>query len=354
MKQINYAKAVVTAVIFSISLLGLIPSAQAHDGNASATDVHACLDIKSGDTRIVSVDQDCRRKETATHWAIIGPAGTDGADGADGPMGAAGPASADGVNGANGTDGVDGINGSNGSDGADGNNGLSAYEVAVADGFTGTEQEWLDSLKGVDGIAGINGTNGIDGTGCSLSECIEPGEATLTCGTTSVNVPCLVSYLIGDVGPAGGIVFHVTNGGLNGLEAAPEDQAIALWCSSHTDIADVDNIGKIENETPDPDSHSGAHNTPLIVAQCGSDSAAGVAANYVWPNGQTDGFLPNKEELDLLFDQRNVVGGFVKQAYWSSSEEGRVTAWFQFFTTGGVQFDDDKDDSIRSRAVRAF
>lgn len=29
-----------------------------------------------------------------------------------------------------------------------GNDGLSAYEVAVKDGFEGTEQEWLDSLKG--------------------------------------------------------------------------------------------------------------------------------------------------------------------------------------------------------------
>lgn len=35
--------------------------------------------------------------------------------------------------------------GSNGTPGADGD---SAYEVAVANGFVGTEQEWLDSLSG--------------------------------------------------------------------------------------------------------------------------------------------------------------------------------------------------------------
>lgn len=34
-----------------------------------------------------------------------------------------------------------------GKDGADGQNGKSAYEVAVDNGFEGTEQEWLDSLK---------------------------------------------------------------------------------------------------------------------------------------------------------------------------------------------------------------
>ena len=27
--------------------------------------------------------------------------------------------------------------------------GLSAYEIAVKNGFEGTEQEWLDSLKGI-------------------------------------------------------------------------------------------------------------------------------------------------------------------------------------------------------------
>lgn len=36
--------------------------------------------------------------------------------------------------------------------------GYSAYEVAVNNGFEGTEQEWLDSLKGRDG--GVKTVNG--------------------------------------------------------------------------------------------------------------------------------------------------------------------------------------------------
>lgn len=36
--------------------------------------------------------------------------------------------------------------GAAGQDGVDGVDGLSAYEIAVANGFVGTEQEWLDSL----------------------------------------------------------------------------------------------------------------------------------------------------------------------------------------------------------------
>ncbi len=41
--------------------------------------------------------------------------------------------------------------------------GDSAYEVAVKNGFRGTEREWLESLKGADGRDGRNGTNGRDG-----------------------------------------------------------------------------------------------------------------------------------------------------------------------------------------------
>lgn len=38
-----------------------------------------------------------------------------------------------------------------------GADGLSAYEVAVANGFVGTEAQWLDSLVGADGAQGIDG-----------------------------------------------------------------------------------------------------------------------------------------------------------------------------------------------------
>lgn len=44
--------------------------------------------------------------------------------------------------------------------GVAGQRGKSAYEVAVDNGFTGTEQEWLESLKGKDGKDGINSTSG--------------------------------------------------------------------------------------------------------------------------------------------------------------------------------------------------
>ena len=49
-----------------------------------------------------------------------------------------------------GADGKDGKDGENGADGKDGKDGLSAYEVALKNGFEGSEEEWLNSLHGYD------------------------------------------------------------------------------------------------------------------------------------------------------------------------------------------------------------
>ena len=61
----------------------------------------------------------------------------------------------DGVNGKDGCDGRNGADGLPGRDGIDGTDGKSAYIIAVEHGFSGTENEWLQSLKGADGRDGI-------------------------------------------------------------------------------------------------------------------------------------------------------------------------------------------------------
>lgn len=61
----------------------------------------------------------------------------------------------DGADGAQGPQGIQGVQGNDGSDGADG---LSAYEIAVNNGFVGTEVEWLVSLQGEDGADGTSST----------------------------------------------------------------------------------------------------------------------------------------------------------------------------------------------------
>jgi len=50
-----------------------------------------------------------------------------------------------------------------------GENGKSAYEIAVENGFEGTEEEWLASLSGKDGENGADGANGVNGTTPTIS-----------------------------------------------------------------------------------------------------------------------------------------------------------------------------------------
>lgn len=53
--------------------------------------------------------------------------------------------------------------GQDGQDGTDGAPGKSAYEIAVENGFSGTETEWLASLEGEDGTDGASTWDGITG-----------------------------------------------------------------------------------------------------------------------------------------------------------------------------------------------
>lgn len=62
-----------------------------------------------------------------------------------------------------GEDGAAGADGADGEQGPKGDPGDSAYAVAVANGFIGTEVEWLASLVGEEGPAGADGADGAQG-----------------------------------------------------------------------------------------------------------------------------------------------------------------------------------------------
>lgn len=57
-----------------------------------------------------------------------------------------------------------GPQGVNGEPGTDGTDGKSAYEIAVDHGYSGTETEWLASLKGAKGDTGETGPQGNPGS----------------------------------------------------------------------------------------------------------------------------------------------------------------------------------------------
>ena len=61
------------------------------------------------------------------------------------------------------------MTGPTGADGQDGADGLSAYEIAVQNGFVGTEAEWLASLQGTDGQDGADGQGGVTQAGTNVT-----------------------------------------------------------------------------------------------------------------------------------------------------------------------------------------
>lgn len=151
-------------------------------------------------------------------------------------------------------------------------------------------------------------------------------------------------YRIGDTGPAGGIVFYITDGGLHGLEAAPVDQGEAEWGCSGTNIPGAD--GAVVG--------TGAQNTADILDGCGSPGVAASLADAYTLNGFDDWFLPSIDELELIIQQKDVIGGFSDGHYWSSSEINDRDA---FIVTSSTWFNPDLKSKTRLnwvRSVRTF
>lgn len=55
--------------------------------------------------------------------------------------------------------------------------GFSAYQIALINGFVGTEEEWLESLEGADGAPGPAGSDGADGSEGPPGPQGDPGPA---------------------------------------------------------------------------------------------------------------------------------------------------------------------------------
>lgn len=81
----------------------------------------------------------------------IGPTGPKGVKGDKGEQGGVGPKGDQGVQGLQGVRGEQGLKGEKGEQGESGLDGKSAYQLAVDDGFVGSVNDWLNSLKGADG-----------------------------------------------------------------------------------------------------------------------------------------------------------------------------------------------------------
>ncbi len=167
-------------------------------------------------------------------------------------------------------------------------------------------------------------------------------------GETTVDFVLTVVYSIGDLGPAGGIVFYdkgSISDGWRYLEAAPSDLSDYKWGYTVTSVTTGTAIG------------TGESNTEAIVAAMEAanfteDYAAKACADYS-SGGKDDWFLPSKDELNELYKQKNTVGVASNNIYWSSSETSADSAWVQNFGSGNQGYPNKSGDR-HVRAVRAF
>ena len=249
---------------------------------------------------------------TGAASTVAGPAGVPGANGIQGPIG---------LPGTNGIDGVQGFQGAIGAQGQTGPQGAMPVGNAAGDMQYWNGSTWINISAGLSS-ATFKICNGV------------PTWTTTNC----------VAFKIGDIGPAGGKVFYLTDAtGLHGLEAAPVDQSTGIqWgCYGAT-------VGSTGNAVG-----TGKANTTVINATCGTGTAAQIAASYSL-NSFTDWYLPSTDELNLLYGQKTVVGGFSTNWYWSSSESGSFRVWTQNFLDGYQHGGNGKNSMLSVRAVRAF
>lgn len=154
----------------------------------------------------------------------------------------------------------------------------------------------------------------------------------------------------------GGIVFYLLDNGQHGLISSISDQATVTmrWFGgSYTNTcARADGVG------------AGLKNTAIIIANQGPVDgvtfAARVCNEYsVTVGGITygDWYLPSKFELNLMYNNLGIIGGFTTSSayYWSSTEVDVNTVWIQSFINGAQGPDNKNQPNYKYvRAMRAF
>ena len=170
------------------------------------------------------------------------------------------------------------------------------------------------------------------------------------------------TYSVGDFAQ-GGIVFWVDETEQHGLVCAKTDQGTDL-----TWYAGTNGVTRATGDGP----FSGELNTAIIISSQvsigdnGNDYAAQVCNDLkVTEGGKTygDWYLPSKEELNLMYQNKAIIdatatanGGssFESLYYWSSTEISDSKAWIQTFSSGIQKNGNKSFSSSKVRAIRAF
>ena len=242
-----------------------------------------------------------------------------------------------------------------------------AATATYAGNITATSNTTLTSLSNLNTVGTI--TNGVwNGTiidiahgGTGLTTAGRTGQVLATATDGSLTWTSLTTqtatHSIGE-SFGGGIVFYVWDNGRHGLIAATSNLSFG-GTSFFTWGPTANYVMAIRNGI-----NAGMSNTERIIMKQGAGVgtyAAMVAAHYQFNgngwNGYGDWYLPSLYELQLLFKQKLVVGGFTNTTYvWSSTEADDKTAYtINFFSTTGTVQAEAKNLNPRSvRAIRSF
>jgi hypothetical protein len=273
-----------------------------------------------------------------------------------------------------------GLMGTPGPQGPAGQNGQSAYDIWLAQGNTGTQQDFLNSLQGATGLTGPQGSVGSTGPQGTAGQNGNNGQSAydiwLAQGNTGTQQDFLNS-LQGATGPqgpigtgsfthyigeefGGGVIFHLwkDNSGVeHGLVVDKTDLSTAqVWSNINQSL-----IGPAAQSSWD-----GLSNSNAIFGQSGHTSSATALCLNSTNGGQIDWYLPSIDELSLLWHNRfnvnkslSTIGGAMVMPlfgfYWSSTEYNDQAAWFFDFYGGAAPFSSaNKNFTGYVRAVRAF
>lgn len=156
-------------------------------------------------------------------------------------------------------------------------------------------------------------------------------------------------FLLGD-SLAGGIIAYILQptdsgyvpGRTKGLIVAPQDLPDGQWGCLGLNITGTSSVFG-----------AGPANTSQIISSCSDPNSAAALCDALTIQGFSDWYLPSRDELKAINQNKFVLGGFQNKKYWSSSQITINSAWVIDFVTD-LEFGELKSETHAIRPIKSF